>query len=264
MHRSRRQRGIALILVLWIMVLLTLMAAGFAFERRTDAVLAIDQIEAIEADALAEAAIARAVLALKQDDVELQPIPDGRIYPWRYAGRELRFAVVSENGKIDLNGAREELIHGLFSSLVGELEDFDQAQADALADAVLDWRDRDSDTRPSGAEDDDYRAAGYEYESADAPFVTIGELLRIKGMTEPVYSRVSDAVTVYTRSGQIDPLSAPRRALLAVPDTEAGLADKVIEARNARQSVLEPIPELRSWFGDGARFLTTGRPQTFS
>jgi general secretion pathway protein K len=52
---SRRQDGMALIVVLWLVVLLSIMAAGHSRNVHTDSTLAARQVQAAKARALAEA-----------------------------------------------------------------------------------------------------------------------------------------------------------------------------------------------------------------
>ena len=61
--RQRRapQRGIALLVVLWVLVLLSLMAASLTRTSRTEINLARNLIETAQAEALADAGVYRAV-----------------------------------------------------------------------------------------------------------------------------------------------------------------------------------------------------------
>ncbi len=57
-------KGLALVTVLWVLVLLSLVAANFTYTARTEVNLTRNQIENAEAEALADAGIYRAILAL--------------------------------------------------------------------------------------------------------------------------------------------------------------------------------------------------------
>ena len=63
MKHARRssQRGVALILVIWLTTLLTVVAASFAFSARTDALVVSNSIAMARAQAAADAGVARAV-----------------------------------------------------------------------------------------------------------------------------------------------------------------------------------------------------------
>ncbi len=60
----RGQRGLALVVVLWVLVLLSVMAASFTYATRTEVNLTRNLIEAAEAEALADAGVYQAIYAL--------------------------------------------------------------------------------------------------------------------------------------------------------------------------------------------------------
>ncbi len=289
----RRQRGLALVTVLWVLVLLALIAASFTHTTRTEINLTRNLIEAARAEALADAGVNRAILGLLaggaggpggidfggeieglltsrpglRDALEARPeiqaaqevreaesgeagessagAPvlgqtllgdgawrvDGTVYAWAYGGGELRIAVTSEAGKIDLNGAPDELLHGLFLSARwsgdaswpggggaagGEVLGLDEAGAAALVDAVRDFADADDLVRLNGAEDRDYAAAGLAWGAKDAPFEAVAALQQVIGMTAPLYAAIAPALTVHTGAKGVDARLAPREVLLAL------------------------------------------------
>ena len=163
---------------------------------------------------------------------------DGTVYAWAFGGAEVRIAIRDEGGKIDLNAAPDELLRGLFLSVEwtgpdGEAVGLDDAQADALTDAVRDFADPDDLRRLNGAEDGDYAAAGLPWGAKDAPFEAIEELQQVLGMTPMLYQQVAPALTVYTGKKGIDPKSAPRKVLLALPGSDAAAVDAHLAARAA-------------------------------
>ena len=163
---------------------------------------------------------------------------DGTVYAWAFGGAEVRIAIRDEGGKIDLNAAPDELLRGLFLSVEWTAPDggavgLDDAQADALTDAVRDFADADDLRRLNGAEDGDYAAAGLPWGAKDAPFAAVEELQQVLGMTPMLYRQVAPALTVYTGKKGIDPKSAPRKVLLALPGSDAAAVDAHLAARAA-------------------------------
>jgi len=220
-------RGFALVLVLWASALLSVIAAGFAFAMRAETQSAGHLADAARAGALAEAGVRRGILAL------LDPSENA----WRADGTEqqvtlgeatLRIRLTAENGKIDLNRAPEALVEGLFS-VAGAGE-----HAVALAQAVLDWRDKDDRPRPAGAEDAEYAEHRRPYGAADRPFRSVAELNQVLGMRPELFERVAGMLTIHSRLARVDPAYAPRAVLLAVPDLDAGAVDAFLEARRLR------------------------------
>jgi len=99
---------------------------------------------------------------------------------------------------------------------------------DALAAAILDWRDGDALSQPvGGAEDDDYAAAGRDYGAKDAPFESIAELEQVLGMTPALYARLAPYLTLHSGRAQPDAVYAQAPVLLAMGlDAEAWLAQR--------------------------------------
>jgi hypothetical protein len=75
--RSGGQGGLALVVVLWVLVLLALMAASFTRTTRTEVNITRNLIDNAEAEALADAGVYRAVLALLDPDPAQRPRRDG-------------------------------------------------------------------------------------------------------------------------------------------------------------------------------------------
>lgn len=222
----RRQRGIALVLVLWVTVLLSVIVGSFALISRVETLQARNQLDVTRAFFAAEAGLHRAAAAMSVNDPQQAWVPDGRTYEMTFGDAELEIRVVDESGRIDLNAAQQQQLIDLFMASEVEIED-----AEALADAILDWRDPDDLVRPFGAEDPQYESAGYEYGSKDAPFDTIEELQQVIGMNYELYRQVEPAVTVYSGRSQVNLNMAPREVLLAQPGLGPEVVDSYLEER---------------------------------
>ncbi len=222
----RGQRGIALVLVLWVTVLLSVIVGSFTLVSRVETLQARNQLDVTRAYFAAEAGLHRAVQAMGIQDPEQGWVPDGRTYEMTLDDVAVEIQVVDESGRIDLNAAQQQQLIDLFESVGVELE-----EAEALADAVLDWRDPDDLVRPFGAEDPAYESAGYEYGAKDAPFDTIEELQQVIGMNYELFRQVEPAVTVYSGRSQVNLDMAPREVLLAQPGLDPELVDRYLEER---------------------------------
>ncbi len=64
------QRGLALVVVLWVLVLLSLIAASFTRTTRTEVNLASNLIDNAKAEALADAGVYRAIYAVLSNESE--------------------------------------------------------------------------------------------------------------------------------------------------------------------------------------------------
>jgi general secretion pathway protein K len=228
-----RNRGFALVIVLWAGVLLSVIAASFAFSMRVETRLAGNLVERARAEAIADAGIQRGILALLAAPAERHWVPDGRVYVLPLGEGAMHIRLLSENGKIDLNGAPEALIRGLLARLAEDDELVDADRAAAIASAVLDWRDPDQRVRPGGAEDRDYERGGRPFGSRDGAYLSVAELNQVLGVDAGVFARLEPSVTVYSWAPQVDPMTASRDVLLAVPGLDRGAVDRFIAAREA-------------------------------
>lgn len=234
-HRHA-QEGIALVVVLWMVTLLTVIASSFALSMRVESSLARNQVDRAKASALADAGIQRGILELLTPVADRQWRIDGRFYEVPFAEGGLRVSLAAESGKVDLNAAPEVLIRGLLDAI---LENTDEALADRdrIVDAILDWRDSDSRTRASGAEDGEYAAAGRSHGARDGRFLSVSELNQVLGVNDRVFARLRPLVTIYARRPRVDAFSAPREVLLAVPGISPVQVDEWLAVREQTNSL---------------------------
>jgi general secretion pathway protein K len=254
-HRKNKQSGIALILVLWVTILLTVIAASFALSARTEGMQAKVILETTKARYLAEAGLHRAVYELRNPDLETRWVADGRKYKIEFAGAEIEIQITDETGKININLANDELLAGLFASL-GMSDD----DAMMLTERVIDWRDSDNIKGFNGAEDDDYEAEGYAYGAKDALFDTVPELQQVMGIDYDMYKKLEPAVTVYSGARNVNIAYAPEQVLMALPDVDRDEALQFIEDRELVDGIGGELPVL----SNGQTGLTRGGGVAFS
>ncbi len=304
------QRGIALILVLWMLVLLGVIAASFTKTTRTETQLAFNTVDGAKAESIADAAVYRAIwdlatpasiggaallnskqfekflreagepveqtrrmiardLAAKTgEDFLADPVEgarqpwaaDGTPNAWAFGGAEVEVSIQDEGGKVDINTASDDLLRALLVSvewtdLDGAVNSLDQAGADALVDAIVDFRDPDDLRRLNGAEDDDYAAAGYRWDAKDAPFEAVAELHRVFGMTAALYAQLEPLVTVYSGQPGVDPRTAPPGVLRALPGYDEVALEAVLAGRRevAAGGTASAAPQTPASFKSGSR-----------
>ena len=235
------QRGIALIAVLWLTVLITVIASSFAYSMRGEALAARNLMSLAQARAAADGAVERVAFELARPRGSQDAWnADGQPHQWSDGEIAIVATAVDEGARIDLNTAADPLLKGLLQNVGG----LDPESAQRVLDAILDWRDADDLRRPNGAEAPDYHAAGLKYEPSNAPFESVGELRRVLGVTSAVMTRIADSLTVYSRQRGINPMTAARDALLAVPGLTPEQVDAFIAARAEALANRLPIPPL--------------------
>ena len=204
-----RQRGLAFVLVLWVIAMLSVMLGSFALVARTENLQSRHLFDSTQARYAAEAGLNLAVFELKKQDPTLRWAADGRPYEFPYGDATVEVRITDDSGKIDLNSAASngDLLVNLFMTHGVPLE-----QATALSDAIKDWTDGDDLKQPNGAEAADYKAAGLSYVPKNAPFDTVSELQQVLGMNYELYQKIEPALTIY--SGNNSP-----NASFAQPDT---------------------------------------------
>lgn len=233
----RRARGAALLFAMWAIALLAALLAGMAVTAHGEGEAARNVYAQARARYAADAGIARAVRALRDPDPARRWVPDGRSYRFDFDGAKVQVNVTDTSGQVDLNAATPEVLKNLFLAAGA-----DEPHAQALADAVQDWRDSDDIPHPNGAEAETYRRAGLAWLPRNGPFRSSDELSRVYGMTDALYRRLADAVTVYSGRNFPDEAYAGPLALAAGRDGDAAGASRVVAARRARPPLQGNVP----------------------
>lgn len=240
-NMRRGNGGVALIIVLWVVTLITIVAASFIHTMRTDVNIVANSVSRVQAEALADAALQRAIYELyKPQNIEGRWNTDGSTREWRYRDLAISITMQDETGKIDINRANDQLLRGLFLSQ-GLAED----DAAKLIDAIGDWRDADSNKRLRGAEASEYTTAGLSYGPANALFQSVEELKLVLGMTPELYARIAPLVTVYSTQPGINEQIATRDVLRALTNVNDEQIDDYLARRDLARANRQPVPQLQ-------------------
>jgi len=234
-----KQRGVALVIVLWVSVLLTVVVGSFALVARTETLQARHLLNSTVAQQAAEAGLHRAVFELRNRDLESRWFADGRAYQTNFGDAELQIHIRDERGKIDINRADEIQLAALFDSI-----GLDEQLRNELVDAIIDWRDPDDLVGPNGAEDDDYEAADFPYGAKDADFDIPSEIQQVLGMTWPIYQEIKEAITVHSNRPAPDAAFAPLEVLRTLDGLDEDSARQFIEQREQNTEFGIPLPVL--------------------
>ncbi|HXS73056.1 MAG TPA: type II secretion system protein GspK, partial [Rhodanobacteraceae bacterium] len=225
----RRARGAALLFALWAVALLAALLAGLAMSARSESEAARNAYSQARARYAAEAGVARALDGLRDADPARRWAPDGRPYRFNFDGAQIEVRATDTSGQVDLNAATPEVLKNLFLAAGA-----DQLRAQALSDAVQDWRDSDDIPHPNGAEAETYRRAGLAWLPRNGPFRSSDELARVYGMDDALYRKLADSVTVYSGRNFPDEAYAGPLALAASRDGDLAAASRAVAARRAR------------------------------
>jgi general secretion pathway protein K len=253
---SVTEKGIALLMVLWVLTVLTAIVFSFSFMARTEGYAALSFRQTTEKKFLAEAGMERGVaelfyMIMNKNAALVAPGKE----VWRTDGRPYKIAtdngyyiisIRNEAGKVDINTIPELILRNLLRNSGLDLD-----KVDIAVDSLMDWKDPDDLHRLHGAEDDYYMSLPNPYKTKNAAFETLDELLLVKGITpEILYGTkgkrgIIDLLTVNSTMTKISINAAPREVLLAVPGITPERADSIITLREAQE-----IQDIQGLLGD--------------
>ena len=212
-----RQRGVALIAVLWLVATMGLIITGVVQSVRSEVRTVGLQRQSLVASAAADAAILMALQNLQA--LKVEPRAALQTIPVLFDGVARDVVVVPMNGLIDINRANVALLADLYR-YAGELAP-DAAQS--LAQATLEWRQI---KNVSG------REQGFDSRE---------DLLRVPQMTYELYAKVAGLVTADLKegSGRVNPLAAPSGVLKVLAGGDVARAAALESRRNADPTAMD-------------------------
>ena len=192
--RNSRKRGVALLIVLWMMAILTLLMYAFLADMQVEYAVAGGYADGKKAEQLAWSAIELACQTVLNDTQRWQslndttwannpdnffeyPLGDGSFTLFRPLyddAQTVLWGLDDEASKINLNTAPKEILLKLPN------------MTEEIVEAILDWRDTDTTPGASGAESSYYNGLNPPYNCKSQPFETLEELLYVRGITPEI------------------------------------------------------------------------------
>jgi len=189
------EKGIALMMVLWVLVLLSIIALNYFGSNRWNSAATRNLKEETIAYAMAMSGYQEAVNYVLSDkdpaidfidsegnfwtdtDDNTQPVTARRTTE----DGEVEIKITDENARININTADSNRLRSLF--LYAGIPDDEITE---LLDCILDWKDADDEHHLSGAESDYYEGLSDPYKAKNGDFTVPEELALLKGM-KPEY-----------------------------------------------------------------------------
>jgi general secretion pathway protein K len=185
------ERGFALLIVLWSLILITLLTMQILASGRTALALAGNLKNAAEARASADGAINEALFHLLAAGSGHWPA-DGQPHALGAAGIGLTVQISPLDNLINPNNAAPALLAGLFQASGAP-----PVEAKQLAAAIVAWR-APAGTKSAGlATLAAYRAAGLPYGPPGRPFQDLGELAYVIGMKPALLAKALPDLSLY-------------------------------------------------------------------
>jgi type II secretory pathway component PulK len=238
-------------------MVLGVLALDFGQYMRDDAMAAVNFAEETQGYYIALAGMNRTLLAARRayqhrsegavrgqpdDDDDEDPEeeedpfhvpPDGQWHENTFGGGGYAVRVTDESGRLPLNVRASDLgtLRLILQQVIGYhmkggkatagMDVRENKEVSTVVDAILDWRDADSDAQPTGhrAERDDYRKWGLPYGPKNGFFDSPEELLRVHGVTAELYygseglPGLRDLFSIFNRDVHVNPLAAPPAVL---------------------------------------------------
>jgi general secretion pathway protein K len=218
--RGRRERGVALIIVLWVFMILGVLALDFGRYVRDDAMAAVNFAEETQGYYVALAGMNRTLFAYSHEkepnevegkdadpeDIGLDDLrvePDSEWHEQTFATAHYEVKLTDESGLIPINAGNVDnpvdaaFLEALLKQVVQYamqggnrttgMNVHDTKRIDTVVDSILDWRDKGSEARANGAEHDCKLDRDRSYRAPNRPFETREELLQVCGMTPELF-----------------------------------------------------------------------------
>ena len=246
--RYGSQRGIALIVTLWLLVILIVMVFSFSLSVRTESLAAYTNKERIENKFLAEAGIERAIMEIfyrslyKNQNIILDDSgvweADGTVYREQLEDGYYKTRIINESGKLDINSL-SDMSGIILNNLLVNLG-IPKENADIIVDSILDWKDEDDLHRLNGAENEYYEALPKPYKAKNGPFDSVEELLLVRGVTQEILygskerRGLVEFLTVHSKTGKINLKYAPKELLIAVPGMTEDNVENIMNERKLK------------------------------
>jgi len=229
MAEEKSHRGIALLIVLWIITILMVMVFSFSSLSRTESFAALNFRETIEKRYLAEAGIERGIIELlhrrQNPTADMTDIwkTDGRSSIVDIGDSHCAIRISEESGRLDINMLTDA--SGILLKNLLIMRGTTADEADTIVDSLLDWKDSgDSGAhRLHGAESEYYQGLPSPYTAKNANFDSVEELLLVKGMTPEILfgsqgrKGIFDLLTVHAKTARININAAPEDLLASLP-----------------------------------------------
>lgn len=219
-NKDKKQKGSILIAVLWSLFFLSALALAIHSYIGTQLDLASNLRDRVKMRYLAQSAVQRAILELRNDEVlEYDTLNE----LWSHNEKEFKDIVVSLDGSFSLKYVRdmgegvEETFYGMvdeerkininqvssqvLKQLFEVIAEVPSPEAGDIADAIIDWRDEDDELSEYGAENGYYQTLNPPYSCKNKNFEVLEELFLVKGMTQEIFDKVKSFITIFGDGG---------------------------------------------------------------
>ncbi|MDP3704136.1 MAG: type II secretion system protein GspK [Candidatus Omnitrophota bacterium] len=232
-----RRSGQMLVITLWMIGIVSLAVGAVTTWSTHEMRLSRFPLEALQREAIAQAAVAQAIAVLTRDEA----VADHLQEPWA-TGDEAGQPVLSnilvgsgvftaelldEQRKVHLNTSTEEVLRRLIEAV-----NVPGVNVRQIAEAIIDWR--------TASNPETGVCAGQNPPCHDGPLASVDELRLVPGMTPELFDALAPYVTVYPLAGAPVNINTAPAIVLDALNCPGGGDDLVAQREAAAPPVLDP------------------------
>jgi len=272
---QNKKRGIALVVVMIAVFVLSALAGAFAYSMKVETKLALNANNQSDLEWIGRSGVEYARWVLGQEmscpydslnqiwaggpggtcdtngalaDAKLTDVPIGN--------GTFTVKIIDLERKVNVNTADQPTLDQVMRVIGADAND-----AGTIVDSIRDWIDQDDNTHINGAESDFYQGLTPPYNAKNGPLDDVSELLRIHGVMEnpemysseyadvvrvdrfgnpiPPKEYAAHLVDVFTAisTGRININTADRVVLQTIPGVDEAIADQIVRIRSGPDGV---------------------------
>ena len=206
---DERQRGFALLIVLWTLVLISFLVAQLTGNGRSELTIASNLVSNAVAQAAADGATYEAIFNLIDQQPERHWQPDGSPHEIRIGTSRISLRVKNEAGRVNPNLAPPDLVEAMLRVVGAEPQ-----RASMAATWIARWVGLPTASRPAI----DQAMAGPAFHAPGSPLESIDELAQVPGIDKTLLDALRPHLTLLgpalPEPAAADPVVAAAMALM--------------------------------------------------
>jgi general secretion pathway protein K len=234
-----QQEGLALPVVLWVILLISLLFASYSYSVRTELSITKQLIQASKNKHVAEVALQQTIFFLMSDSKNSKERTQGvRTFQGQLNGIDYQSVAVNHKGLISINSAQTEVLESLLQSYIVNSE-----KRSRIIDGILNWRNVDEKNQEVSSlkKNSESYDSGQHSNQSSGKFLTLDQLLLIPGIDNELYNRVAGLFTTKQQGESLNPSLAPYELLLALSNGSPERVNSFLEDRESNNSSFDGL-----------------------
>ena len=248
------EKGFVLVIVLWFIALLSILTAAFSMSARSSTKLVGVELTSAKERTLLDAGVEIAVTRLAMAPKYERWVANGSNYQASIGNAKLTIQMYDQSGLIDINNSDPQLLFGLLRQFINNPK-----EAKKLTNKITAGRKEnlDGSNSHSATNSKDGTNNSQPQQASVPKYMDVSQIQFEKGVSRKLYQEIYPYLTVHNGDGKINPIYAPRRVLMSLPNVSKNSVDDYIQAREIDQSNKNLIERflsgVRKWIGTDAR-----------